>query len=384
MKVVYITYPWFLDFSIEYIKELSKKVALHVFVLTSEGKLSSTIFHLNEIPDGNNKKSYSFAEMKASLKDAAIFESYIQDCKGVDFMFFPKKRVGLKAIERNRQLGKMINAIAPDVIHLDDLSIELFGLRLFAKAKKWVIDVHDPQPHSGEVDWRRKLIRTLMYPRANAFLTFSEHSKRTFQAVYGRKKPVHNLSLVPYSFYSKYTDTHHGLEAMANDYLLFIGRVSQYKGVDDLVDSFSEITDAYPGLKLVIAGKWKANFSIPEEMVNHENIVVINRFLENEEVAALIRGSLAVVCPYKDATQSGVVMTSFGLDKGVIVSNVGGLPETVFSESGMVYDRQKEGGLTEALTTYLNGAENGGVFRQRQEISADYNTTQLVKLYQAI
>ena len=48
MKVLYFTYPWFLDFSIEYIKELSKKTALHVVVLCPENRTSSTIFKLEE------------------------------------------------------------------------------------------------------------------------------------------------------------------------------------------------------------------------------------------------------------------------------------------------------------------------------------------------
>lgn len=322
MKVVYVTYPWFLDFSIEYIKELAKRVDLHVFVITSEGKLSSTIFNLTSIPHHNSKAIYPFSAIKDELKDAAFFDPYIMDCKSFDFVFFPKRRVGMDGIKKNKQLAKMINAIAPDVIHFDDISIELFALPLFVKCRKWVIDVHDPKPHSGEQDWRRKLIRSLMYPRADFFLTFSEHSKKTFRAIYGNKKSVHNLSLVPYTFYANYESSTSAIP-LPDNYLLFIGRVSQYKGVDDLLKSFQALSKRHPDLKLVIAGKWKANFAVPDELVKSERITIINRFLENEEVAALVRHSRAVICPYKDATQSGVVMTSFGLEKKVIVSKIG-------------------------------------------------------------
>ncbi|GGF25819.1 glycosyltransferase family 4 protein [Echinicola rosea] len=383
MKVAYITYPWFLDFSIEYIRELSKRVSLHVFVLTSEGKLSSTIFSLKEAPCKKSKDAYSFKEVKGALKDAVFFESYISGCASVDFMFFPKKRVGLEGIKRNRQLGKLINSIGPDVVHFDDISIELFALPLFVKRGKWVIDVHDPKPHSGEQDWRRKLIRTLMYPRAAFFLTFSEHSKNTFQSIYGKQKTVHNLSLVPYTFYAKYQSADAALQVPEN-YLLFVGRVSQYKGVEDLLRSFREISKMYPDLKLVIAGKWKANFTVPDELITNEQVMIINRFLENEEVATLVRHCRAVVCPYKDATQSGVVMTSFGLEKKVIVSNVGGLPEAVFQESGLIYDRSRKDGLTTALKSFLDDPANGLAFQERKEITALYNTAKLVKLYQAI
>ena len=43
----------------------------------------------------------------------------------------------------------------------------------------------------------------------------------------------------------------------------------------------------------------------------------------------LISNSEFVVCPYKDATQSGVVASAFSLNKPVLATNVGGLSETV-------------------------------------------------------
>ena len=41
----------------------------------------------------------------------------------------------------------------------------------------------------------------------------------------------------------------------------------------------------------------------------------------------LIKDCDAVICPYTDATQSGVIMTSYAFDKPVIATKVGGLPE---------------------------------------------------------
>ena len=55
----------------------------------------------------------------------------------------------------------------------------------------------------------------------------------------------------------------------------------------------------------------------------------INRFIKDEELASLIRNCTAIVCPYVDATQSGVIMSAFALNKPVIATNVGALPEMV-------------------------------------------------------
>ena len=43
----------------------------------------------------------------------------------------------------------------------------------------------------------------------------------------------------------------------------------------------------------------------------------------------MIKNSIFVVCPYKDATQSGVIMSAFAFNKPVIATNVGGFPEQV-------------------------------------------------------
>ncbi|MBD8490898.1 glycosyltransferase family 4 protein [Echinicola sp. CAU 1574] len=379
MKVVYITYPFFLDFSIEYIKELSKRVELHVYVLTSEDKLSGTIFKIDGLPE-REKVSHPFEEIKGMLKDANYFESYLKDCKRFDLVFFPKKRVGMKGLQKNRQFAKLINGIRPDVVHFDDISILLFAMPFFLKVKNWVIDVHDPKPHSGEADWRRKMIRTLMYPRAKKFLTYSAHSKRTFESIYGISKPVNNLSLVPYTFYDRYKELATE-QLIEGEYLLFIGRVSAYKGVSDLLEAFKIISKEYPKIKLVIAGKWKSNFSVEEDVIS-DQVIIIDRFLENEEVAGLIRKSKGVICPYKDATQSGVVMTALGLRKEIIVSNVGGLPETIINGNGIVYDRNKEDGLLKAIKQLLDRKKSGEKITLSPEILPPYNVDKLIKFYQ--
>ena len=53
----------------------------------------------------------------------------------------------------------------------------------------------------------------------------------------------------------------------------------------------------------------------------------MNRFVESEELHALLDWCDIVVCPYTDATQSGVIMSAFALCKPVLATNVGGLPE---------------------------------------------------------
>ena len=55
----------------------------------------------------------------------------------------------------------------------------------------------------------------------------------------------------------------------------------------------------------------------------------IHRYVGVRELAGLLKKALFVVCPYKDATQSGVVQTAFAMGVPVVASNVGSLPSVI-------------------------------------------------------
>jgi glycosyltransferase involved in cell wall biosynthesis len=114
-------------------------------------------------------------------------------------------------------------------------------------------------------------------------------------------------------------------------HILFFGRLSPYKGVDDLLQAMPEVFREFPEEQLIIAGKRYPGFDINENFLNtyKNNITLIDRHIPNDELAMLIKQAKFIVCPYKDATQSGVLMTAFGLNTPVIATNVGSFPEFI-------------------------------------------------------
>ena len=73
-----------------------------------------------------------------------------------------------------------------------------------------------------------------------------------------------------------------------------------------------------------------------------------------KELATLLQRSDIVVCPYTDATQSGVIMTCFALTKPVIVTDVGGLSEMVESgKTGIVVPPRNSEVLANAIISVL-------------------------------
>ncbi len=100
-----------------------------------------------------------------------------------------------------------------------------------------------------------------------------------------------------------------------DNYILFMGSVEYYKGVDLLVKAFRDSKLLSSSVKLVIAGKGE----IYDENIN---IIRLNRFIHDDEIADLFRRARFVVYPYRTATMSGVLSIAFYFKKNVILSDI--------------------------------------------------------------
>ena len=109
-----------------------------------------------------------------------------------------------------------------------------------------------------------------------------------------------------------------------------------------------------PELKLIVAGGGKYYFDI-EKYLSHPYISIQNRFIPDDELASLIQQSEFVVIPYVEATQSGVIMSSYAFDKPCVATKVGGLPEMVIDGyNGTVVEARNSIALANAIETLFN------------------------------
>ena len=383
MKVVYITLPFFFDYSVEIINELKKEVDLYVYTVITPYSLKSTIIDL-EI----ESEEYKFYDLEECSNDDYLVKisDYLNGCKDFKFVMFPKKDLSIKALKRSYKFGNFIGDINPDIIHFESLSTAFIGMLPSIYRKKVVINIHDPEPHSGEENWRTKLIRSLFFPRTDQFILFSDYSRNQFIKAYKPKGIVSNTRLVPYNSYLRYKPKPIDLNIdFAKDYIiLFYGRISKYKGVEILLGAFDIINRKYPNVKLIIAGKANYNYSIPKSLKNMigTSLFIINRFITNEEVSFLMRESSVLVCPYKDATQSGVIMTALSFGLPVVASNVGGLPEYIQNnKNGVLLTVNNVNNLVKVLIDFLENNKRKKVFKIPNDLSIETNTNKIVALY---
>ncbi len=116
-------------------------------------------------------------------------------------------------------------------------------------------------------------------------------------------------------------------------YILFFGLVRAYKGLDILLEAFSDNRFRSMNLKLIIAGEFYEDDTPYREMIKKyqigDEIIIFDRFIRDDEVSVLFSAASIVVQPYKSASQSGVTQVAYQFDKPMIVTDVGGLREMV-------------------------------------------------------
>lgn len=169
-----------------------------------------------------------------------------------------------------------------------------------------------------------KLTSEVCNNRIDWIITCSQSSQDTYNKLYPKHKDKNLLlplgphmpdgNLVPVEVND------------CDDYLLFFGHIDRYKGLINLLRAFSKWDGKR---KLVVAGSGQLQPEESEIAQNDDRVVLINRFIKDEEMKYLFLHSRAIVLPYIEATQSGVLPIAYMCSKPVICSNVIGISQFV-------------------------------------------------------
>lgn len=132
-------------------------------------------------------------------------------------------------------------------------------------------------------------------------------------------------------------------------YILFFGRIEEYKGIALLYEAFSRMQNN--NYILVIAGSGE----LPQQVKPISNrVIIINRYIADEEIKNLYKGATCVVYPYYSATQSGVLSLAFYFKTPVICSDIPFFKTIIEkSQSGVLFENGNVEDLKDKLTTFL-------------------------------
>lgn len=122
--------------------------------------------------------------------------------------------------------------------------------------------------------------------------------------------------------------------------LLFFGLIREYKGLDILLKAFGELPNDY---QLIIAGEPYGSFDkyarIIESLAGKDRIFMNLKYIKDSEVKDYFSAADLAVLPYRSATQSGISSVAYHFEIPMIVTDTGGLKETIGDRgTGIVAD----------------------------------------------
>lgn len=222
---------------------------------------------------------------------------------------------------------------------------------LFHLPCKKVLTVHDPISHSNQQNAKSEKVRVKSFKSFDKLVLLSKPLLNDFFSHYNISKEkviVNKMGEFDYLREIKQIPSN-----VASKYILFFGYISPYKGLEYLCEAMNEVHKRYPDVKLVIAGGGNIYFNW-EPFQNKDYIILRNHFIDLPELSGLLHDCEFSVCPYKDATQSGVVQTAFSMNVPMVVTNVGALPEVVKNDqNGLVVPPCNSKALAEAIIDLL-------------------------------
>jgi glycosyltransferase involved in cell wall biosynthesis len=226
-------------------------------------------------------------------------------------------------------------------------------LRLFASLSnkpKIVIEFHEVVDPLEEailpIRLYSKATGRLLRKDLDAYITHSESDKHLIAERYAiDSNKIYVIPLGLFDQYGEVMNKKDSLEILSikEDFvILFFGLIRKYKGVPYLIKAFEQLSiEILEKSRLLIVGEiWEDR----EELLNQikdsplrEQITLVDEYIPDEKVSLYFSAADVVVLPYLRASQSGIAHIAMAFGKPVVVSEVGGLKESMANYEGTFF-----------------------------------------------
>lgn len=312
------------DVSFDWCRALAGKLDIDLVLVFARDRASESVTQLEGLPERSGFLSQQevrrtvAAELLGYLPGGVSLQVFIYRSLRFQHPSSPFLSLGLaRQLRRGRY----------DLVHFVGNDLKQVQIKCALGRMPCVHSIHDYRGHSGERSAVAEWLNRALARRASVIA----HSRNVGDLI-SEEYPRGKVTVVPFGpldVYRQFTRARSG--AAPPGYALFFGRVSPYKGVPALVEAARLAHRRDATFRLVVAG---AGASPGEGGVAERTPAITWRsgYLSPSALAGLVEGSAFVVCPYTDASQSGVVMTAYAFGKPVLATRVGGLDEAVMHE----------------------------------------------------
>lgn len=269
-----------------------------------------------------------------------------------------------------------------------DRTLLMFYYKLLGK--RIVLTAHNVNigKRDGNDTWANRFSLRTQYHLANHIFVHTKLMKQELLAEFEVKDS--NVSVIPFGINSTLPNTDlTGAEARKKlglnadeKVLLFFGNIAPYKGLEYLIQALGELKRSGGRYRLVIAGRhkgseqyWQKIQQLVEQGGVREWIVERTQFIPDSEVEIYFKAADALVLPYLNIFQSGVMFLGYNFGLPVLAADVGSLKEEIVEgQTGFSFKAADPSDLARVIETYFGSPlyrELSGHRSKIQEYAAD-------------
>jgi glycosyltransferase involved in cell wall biosynthesis len=164
-----------------------------------------------------------------------------------------------------------------------------------------------------------------------------------------------------------------------------LGNQSTYKGTDVFVNAMTLLPQEYKDKvhALVVGKTYSGYLKEMKEKKENANIDFIPEYVSDEDLYKYIANSDIIVLPYREISQSGVLLLALSTKRLIITSDILSFKETL---AGMGEDTFFESGNAASLSKLIVKYADGLVDENKQldtieRLEAKYSWTNIAKTY---
>lgn len=209
------------------------------------------------------------------------------------------------------------------VVLMSHVWTPLLGRRLRALPVRYLVVAHDAGRHPGD---RTGLVqgwlnRDLRHADIVVALTEAVASRLVTE----RGVPKERIRIVPHP--SLAYGSGERIAGSGPLRVLFMGRIMAYKGLRLLAEAVRDLRAGGRDVRLGVFGE--GDIADVRPILNEIDAEIVNRWIDHDEIGAILARHDVLVLPYIEASQSGVAAAARGAGLPIIVTPVGGLVEQV-------------------------------------------------------
>lgn len=345
MKVVYISNLPFADADFPLVREMQRQgIDVYYFIYVSVYSHRATLV---DIPEVYRKQGIFPATVYDEFK---AYEDYMDMSKVFVINSLHQSDFHPANICTMLSLIRKIKKLGADVVNIT-WPPRRNKMLLYLLRKKLVLTIHDPFPHSCKNNFEFEFCRKLAFKWIPKIVMLNDSQAELFCSTYN--VPKKRLFFAQLGDYDCIRFVNSRSMPVPEKFILFFGLIAPYKGVEYLLKAFKKLHQKFPDVKLLVAGSGKLYFD--ERLYSGKDYIQIyNRYVPLEELSYLLENCLFTVCPYKDATQSGVIQTAYAKGIPVVATDVGNFSQMVEDGvTGKIVQACDEDALASAMESLL-------------------------------